>query len=142
MKGKAAIANAQLAYARFREIFGSDRFLKLQARGARVQRPLWASTSTKNPVYRDVMYVEELIGPDTINTMPQATIQAFKEHGKVRRTVDSNLENARTIMENLEATGIELQSVTAQLEDEGIEGFSKSYAALIADVEEKSARFQ
>lgn len=142
MKGKAAIANAQLAYARFLEIFGSDRFLKLQARGACVQRPLWASTSTKNPAYRDVMYVEELIGPDTINTMPQATIQAFKEHGKVRRTVDSNLENARTIMENLEATGIELQSVTAQLEAEGIESFSKSYAALIADVEEKSARFQ
>jgi len=99
------------------------------------------SSTTKNPAYRDVMYVEGLIGPDTINTMPQATIRAFKEHGKVRRTVDSNLENARTIIENLKAAGIELQSVTTQLEDEGIEGFSKSYAALIAHVEEKSARF-
>lgn len=140
LKGKAAIANAQLAYECFTEIFSSERFLKLQVRGARVQRPLWASTSTKNPAYRDVTYVEELIGPDTINTMPQSTIQAFREHGVVRRTVDSTLENARKVMENLKAAGIEFESVTAQLEDEGIEGFSKSYAALITDVREKSAR--
>lgn len=142
LKGKAAIANAQLAYARFREIFGSERFQKLQARGARVQRPLWASTSTKNPAYRDVMYVEELIGPDTINTMPQSTIQAFKEHGKVSHSVDRHLENARAIMENLETTGINMRSVTAQLEGEGIEGFSKSYDALIADIDKKSAQFR
>lgn len=142
LKGKAAIANAQLAYARFCEIFEGDQFQKLRAQGARVQRPLWASTSTKNPDYRDVMYVEELIGPDTINTMPQATILAFKHHGKVSRTVDHDLESARDIMEKLKEAGIDLRAVTAQLEVEGIEGFSKSYAALLADIDSKSAQFR
>jgi transaldolase len=142
LKGKVAIANAQLAYARFREIFNSARFQQLQAQGARVQRPLWASTSTKNPAYRDVMYVEELIGPDTINTMPQSTMQAFKEHGKVSRTVDVSVDNARDIMEKLNAAGIDMRLVTAQLEDEGIAGFSKSYDALIADIDKKSTQFR
>lgn len=142
LKGKAAIANAQLAYARFREIFGSERFQKLQARGARVQRPLWASTSTKNPAYRDVMYVEELIGPDTINTMPQSTIQAFRQHGSVSRTVDASADDARDTMDKLNEAGIDMQLVTARLENEGIEGFSKSYDALIADIVKKSAQFR
>jgi transaldolase len=140
LKGKAAIANAQLAYGRFREIFDSERFQKLQKQGARVQRPLWASTSTKNPDYRDVMYVEELIGPDTVNTMPQATIQAFKDHGKVSRTVDTHLEAARDVMAKLKAAGIDLHAVTDQLEEEGIDGFSKSYELLLADIEKKSAQ--
>ncbi|MBI1256242.1 MAG: transaldolase [Chloroflexi bacterium] len=142
LKGKAAIANAQLAYARFREIFAGDRFQKLQAKGARFQRPLWASTSTKNPSYRDVMYVEELVGPDTVNTMPQATIDAFRDHGNVSRTVDTHLDAARDLMAQLKAAGIDIQAVTTQLEKEGIEGFSKSYADLIADIEKKSAQFK
>ncbi|MEO8392207.1 MAG: transaldolase [Chloroflexota bacterium] len=140
LKGKAAVANAQLAYGRFREIFGGDRFKTLQAKGARFQRPLWASTSTKNPAYRDVLYVEELVGPDTVNTMPQATIQAFKDHGKVSRTADHDLAGAKATMEALKAAGINLEAVTKQLEEEGIAGFTKSYDALIDDIEKKTAQ--
>jgi len=140
LKGKVAVANAQLAYARFQEIFGSERFKRLQAQGARLQRPLWASTSTKNPDYKDVKYVEELIGPDTINTMPQATIHAFKDHGIVKRTIDQHIAAAKDVMQMLEAAGIDFYAVTEQLEDEGIAGFSKSYDALIADIEKKSAQ--
>ena len=92
--GKAAIANAKLAYRRYQEIFGSDRFARLRERGAQVQRPLWASTSTKNPEYRDVVYVEELIGPDTVNTMPLATVEAFADHGVAERTVDRDVDEA------------------------------------------------
>ncbi len=142
LKGKAAIANAQLAYARFREIFDSPRFQKLVTRGARVQRPLWASTSTKNPAYRDVMYVEELVGPDTVDTMPQATIEAFKDHGRVSRTVDATLGDAHDVLDKLKAAGIDLQQVIDQLEAEGIEGFTKSYDALTADIGKKSAQFR
>jgi transaldolase len=142
LKGKAAIANAQLAYARFLEIFNEARFQKLAAKGARVQRPLWASTSTKNPAYSDVMYVEELIGPDTINTMPNATIEAFRDHGNVRRTVDAHLDAARKVMADLKAAGIDIDAVTAQLEKEGIDGFSKSFADLLADIEKKAAQFK
>ena len=142
LKGKAAVANAQLAYGRFREIFDNDRFQVLQARAARYQRPLWASTSAKNPAYSDVLYVEELVGPDTVNTMPQATIQAFKDHGKASRTVDADLSGARGVMASLKAAGIDMKAVTDQLEAEGIAGFSKSYADLIADIEKKSAQFK
>ena len=142
LKGKVAIANAQLAYALFREIFGSERFQKLQAKHARFQRPLWASTSAKNPAYRDVIYVETLVGPDTINTMPQATIQAVKDHGKVSRTIDRDLADARNVMESLKVVGIDYQAVTAQLEEEGIEGFSKSYDALLADIEKKASQLK
>jgi transaldolase len=140
LKGKAAVANAQLAYANFRKIFASERFQRLQAQGARFQRPLWASTSTKNPDYSDVLYVEELIGPDTVNTMPQATIQAFKDHGKVTRTVDHDLDAAREVIQSLQSAGINLGAVTKQLEDEGIAGFTKSYDALIADITKKAAQ--
>jgi len=140
LKGKVAVANAQVAYARFQEIFGSERFKRLEAQGARLQRPLWASTSTKNPDYKDVKYVEELIGPDTINTMPQATIQAFKDHGIVKRTIDHDIAAAKEVMQALESAGIDFHSVTEQLETEGVAGFSKSYDALIADIEKKSAQ--
>lgn len=140
LKGKAAVANAQLAYTRFQEIFGSERFKRLQAQGARLQRPLWASTSTKNPEYKDVKYVEELIGPDTVNTMPQATIHAFKDHGTVKRTIDQHVAAAKEVMQALKAAGIDFHTVTEQLENEGIAGFSKSYDALIADIEKKSAQ--
>ncbi len=142
LKGKAAVANAQLAYGRFREIFGSERFQHLLDEGARYQRPLWASTSTKNPDYSDVMYVEELVGPDTVNTMPGNTIDAFRDHGKVSRTVDADLAGAQKVMDNLKAAGINMKAVTDQLEEEGIASFTKSYDALIADISGKIARFQ
>jgi transaldolase len=135
--GTVAIANAKLAYERFRAIFGGERFQRLQARGARVQRVLWASTSTKNPAYRDVRYVEELIGSDTIVTAPLKTNQAFKDHGQVRRTVDTDLEGARATIAALQSFGIDYDAVTQQLEDEGIAAFPTSYDELLAGVERK-----
>jgi len=137
--GKVAVANAKLAYAKFQEIFEGPRFAPLKAAGAAVQRPLWASTGTKNPAYSNVLYVEELIGPDTVNTMPGKTIEAFLDHGQVRRTVDENVEDARQVMRDLEATGVSIDEVTAQLEEEGIASFTKSFDALIAGVEGKRA---
>jgi transaldolase len=139
--GKAAIANAKLAYARFGEIFhGAEgaRFAKLKARGANVQRPLWGSTSTKNPDYRDVLYIETLIGPDTVNTVPKPTLEAFMDHGEVRRTVDEGVDEARATLAALEELGIGYDAVTEQLEDEGIALFAKSYDELIAGIEEKA----
>jgi transaldolase len=138
--GRAAIANAKLAYQRFTEVFGGERFARLREKGARVQRPLWASTSTKNPDYRDVVYVEELIGPNTVNTMPLATLEAFADHGIARRTIDEKLDEARAELAALQELGIDLDAVTAQLETEGIEKFSKSFHSLIKTVEEKIAQ--
>jgi transaldolase len=135
--GKVAIANAKLAYARFQAIFGSDQFLRLKAQGAGVQRVLWASTSTKNPAYRDVRYMEELIGPDTINTAPLKTIESFKDHGQVRRSIDEHVDEARAVLAALAEVGIDYNAVTKQLEDEGVDSFAKSYAELIAGVEQK-----
>jgi transaldolase len=135
--GHAAIANAKLAYARFREIFGDARFERLAARGARVQRPLWASTSTKNPEYRDVVYVEELIGPDTVNTMPLATVEAFADHGIARRTLDRDLDEARARLAALAALGIDLDWITDQLQVEGVEKFVVPFRHMIRCVEEK-----
>src|SRR5918997_278018 len=109
LRGRAAIANAKLAYRLFRREFSTPRWAALRARGARVQRPLWASTSTKNPAYRDVMYVEQLIGRDTVNTMPPATIEAFRDHGEVARTVDANLEDAEHTISDLAALGISMR---------------------------------
>ncbi|MGH7747880.1 MAG: transaldolase family protein, partial [Candidatus Dormibacteria bacterium] len=103
LRGEAAIANARLAYQRFRQTFGGERFAALREKGARVQRPLWASTGTKNPAYRDVRYVEELIGPDTVTTLPQATIDAFQDHGRVVRTIDQHNDEAHQTIERLEA---------------------------------------
>jgi transaldolase len=138
LRGRAAIANARLAYALFLETTASDRWRALAARGARVQRPLWASTSTKNPAYRDVMYVEELIGPNTVNTLPPATLEAFRDHGVVRRTVDEDIDGARAFIAELEAVGISLDRVTDQLLIEGVASFSRSFDGLIAGLEEKS----
>lgn len=135
--GKAAIANAKLAYARFREIFDGERFAALRARGARVQRPLWASTSTKNAAYRDVVYVEELIGPDTVNTLPHPTLQAFQDHGQVRRTLDEGLDDARATLAALAETGVDMAAATRQLEAEGVALFAESYDQLLRGVEEK-----
>jgi transaldolase len=137
LKGRAAIANAKLAYSLFREQFSSERWELLAARGASVQRPLWASTSTKNPAYRDVIYVEALIGPDTVNTMPPATLEAFADHGEVQRTVDEDIESEREVIAELESHGILLANVTDQLLVEGLASFQKSFDTLIARLEEK-----
>ena len=137
LKGRAAIANAKLAYRLFREKFSGPRWQALAAKGARVQRPLWASTSTKNPEYRDVMYVEELIGPDTVNTMPPATIAAFADHGVVETTVDRRLGAAEALLGEIEAAGIPMREVTDKLLAEGIASFQKSFDELIAGLEAK-----
>ncbi|MGI9178988.1 MAG: transaldolase [Longimicrobiaceae bacterium] len=136
--GKAAIANAKLAYQRFQEkICESDRFARLREKGAHVQRPLWASTSTKNPEYRDVIYVEELIGPDTVNTMPLKTLQAFADHGEARRTVDEDVDRARAELAALAELGIDLDRVTAQVQEEGVEKFVTPFRSLLQSIEEK-----
>lgn len=140
LKGKAAVANAKLAYVRFQELFESDRFAPLRAAGAKVQRPLWASTSVKNPDYRDVLYVEELIGPETVNTMPRPTITAFLDHGVVARTVDQDVAAARQVMADLAEAGIDLDAITAKLEEDGIVSFTDSYNALLAGVEAKRSQ--
>lgn len=139
LRGRAAIANAKLAYARFREVFGTERFARLAQQGAHVQRPLWASTSTKNPSYRDVIYVEELIGPDTVNTMPLATLEAFADHGVVRRTVDADVDRARADLAALAEAGVDLADVTRRLQAEGVEKFAASYRSLLESVEQKLA---
>jgi transaldolase len=137
--GQAAIANARLAYERFKAIFGSSAWKSLAGRGAQVQRPLWASTSTKNPRYRDVRYVEELIGPDTVNTLPPATLEAFKDHGRVTRTLDTPeaFERAAQTMHGLTEVGVNLDEVTLQLQREGVKSFADSYDQLIKALEER-----
>ena len=132
LKGKAAIANAKLAYALFQRKFTGARWERLAAKGAQVQRPLWASTSTKNPAYRDVMYVEQLIGPDTVNTLPPATLEAFRDHGEVVRTVDKDVDVSHKTIADLEAAGISLQDVTDKLLREGIASFQKSFDGLLS----------
>jgi transaldolase len=129
LRGGAAAANAKLAYALFRERFSGARWQALASHGARVQRPLWASTSTKNPEYRDVMYVEQLIAPDTVNTMTPATIEAFRDHGIVRRTADTGLDTARAQLAAIEAAGISMRSVTDKLLVDGLASFGRSFGA-------------
>jgi transaldolase len=139
LKGRIAVANAKVAYALFRERFSGPRWEALAAQGGRLQRPLWASTSTKNPAYRDVMYVEDLIGPDTVNTMPPATIEAFRDHGVVKQTVDTDLDAERALLAELEELGISLESVTEKLLADGLKSFQKSFESLIARIEAKSS---
>ena len=139
LHGRAAIANAQMAYQLFREEFSSPRWAPLAAAGARVQRPLWASTSTKNPAYRDVVYIEQLIGPDTVNTMPPATIEAFRDHGEVARTVDADPDAAKRTLVDLGAVGVDLDDVTATLLRQGLSSFQKSFDTLTAGLDKKSA---
>ena len=139
LRGKAAIANAKLAYALFREEFSSPRFAALRAEGARVQRPLWASTGVKNPAYRDTVYVEELVGPDCVNTMPPALIDAFRDHGRAARTVDADLDGARRVLADLASVGIDLTDVTDKLLRDGLASFQKSFETLTAGLEKKTA---
>jgi transaldolase len=136
-RGRAAIANAKMAYAAYTEIFGGEEFADLRAAGARVQRCLWASTSTKNPDYRDVIYVEELIGRDTVDTMPIETITAFIDHGRVASTIDRDLDGAKHALREVEALGISIDRVTDELIEEGVASFSKSFDELIASIESK-----
>jgi transaldolase len=133
--GKAAIANAKLAYEAFEEVFKSPRFEKLAGEGARYQRPLWASTSTKNPDYPDTYYVDNLIGPHTVNTVPPNTFAAFKDHGIAERTIDKDLEQAKEDLQRIEAAGISLAEVTAQLEREGVDMFAQAFRRLFQVVQ-------
>jgi transaldolase len=139
LRGKAAVANAKIAYAAFQEIFSGDQWERLREAGANVQRPLWASTSTKNPDYPDTLYVDELIGPDTVNTMPDATIEAARDHATPERTVDRDVDAAREHVAQLRELGVEFDDiVTRQLVDEGVEAFSKSYESLLETLQRKA----
>jgi len=139
LRGKAAVAQARVAYQHFRSAFASERFAALAARGARVQRPLWASTSTKNPAYPDLLYVDNLIGPDTVNTLPEPTIEAFDDHGVIERTVDADADGARRLLDALAEVGIDLADVTNQLETEAVASFSKSFDEVGASLAAKAA---
>jgi transaldolase len=136
LMGKAAIANAQLAYEAYTEVFATDRWQALADAGAHPQRPLWASTSTKNPEYRDVVYIEELIAPGTVNTMPESALVAFEDHGEVRGdTITSSYASARQVMAELAAIGVDFDDVTQVLEDEGVEKFEASWMELLDGVQ-------
>jgi transaldolase len=135
LRGRAAIANAKLAYAAYQEIFEGPEFADLREAGARVQRCLWASTSTKNPEYRDVMYVEELIGPKTVNTMPIETIEAFMDHGRLERTLDAGVDEARDLLRQVEQQGVSMEQVTDELIEEGVATFGKSFDELITAID-------
>jgi transaldolase len=134
LRGTAATANAQLAYRRFREIFTGDDFAPLAERGARAQRPLWASTSTKNPAYSDVKYVEELIGPDTVNTLPTATLEAFRDHGRLRSALIDGMAGADATLERLAAVGVDLAEITRRLQVDGVAAFAESFDSLMAEL--------
>jgi transaldolase len=140
LRGKLAIANAKLAYQNYERIFSGERWERLAAAGATKQRCLWASTSTKNPEYRDVMYVEELIGPETVNTMPKETIGAFQEHGVVAETLERDLDAARRLLDELAAVGVEYDDVVDTLEREGVQKFSDSFRELLDGIRAKRAQ--
>jgi transaldolase len=137
LHGRAAVAQAVLAYQLFESRFGDERFIALDRAGARPQRPLWASTSTKNPAYDDLLYVDSLIGPHTVNTMPEGTIAAFLDHGTVARTIDADVDGARATVEAIEAAGVSMAEVANVLEDQGVGSFADSYAALLRTIEDK-----
>ena len=137
LKGTLAIANAKLAYATYHEVFSGPEWEQLAAAGATPQRCLWASTSTKNPEYRDVIYVEELIGPETVNTLPRETVEAFQDHGKLADTLEQDVDGARRTFDAFAQAGIDYDDVVATLEREGVEKFAKSFRELFADLEAK-----
>ncbi len=141
LRGRTAVAQAQAAYGRFEEIFDGPRWNRLAALGAQVQRLLWASTSTKNPAYPDTLYVDELIGPHTVNTMPEATLEAFCDHGKLRRTVDADQSAARYVLDTVAAHGIDLDEVADMLEVQGVGAFTKSFDGLLASLQNKANSF-
>jgi len=138
LQGRIANANAKLAYQEDLEIFSGPHFVALREQGARPQRLLWASTSTKNPAYPDLLYVDHLIGPDTVNTMPPATYDAFRDHGTVARTLDEDVENALACLSALPELGIDLGAITDQLEIDGVNAFIQSFETLLAALEAKT----
>jgi transaldolase len=142
LRGKAAVAQAQLAYGRFLANFTGPRWQALAERGAKVQRPLWASTSTKSPDYPDTLYVDSLVGPDTVNTMPEATLDAFDDHGTVARTVDADLAGAAGTLAAIAEVGVDLDDVSVVLEDQGVASFAKSFDELIATLKAKAEDLQ
>ncbi|WP_420450333.1 transaldolase [Ilumatobacter sp.] len=142
LRGKAAVAQGKLAYDLFRQKFSGERWDPLAERGARVQRPLWASTSTKNDDYPDTLYVDELIGPDTVNTLPDSTIEAFVDHGTVERTVDRGVDEARAVWSQLAEVGVDMDDVAAQLEREGVESFAEAFDELIETLAGKAAEMR
>jgi transaldolase len=137
LKGRLAVANAKLAYQNWKVVFAGERLAALEAKGASKQWCLWASTSTKNPAYRDVLYVEELIGPETINTMPEETIKAFQDHGEVALTLEQGVDEARRFFEEIEAAGVDVDDVTRVLEEEGVQKFSDSFDELLDGIRAK-----
>jgi transaldolase len=140
LRGRAAVAQAKLAYRLFEERFSGERWRRLAAAGAHRQRPLWASTSTKNPGYPDTLYVDQLIGPDTVNTLPEQTIAAFEDHGSLARTVDIGVEGAEDVMRRLAAVGVDMDDVGLTLEDGGVAGFHKSFQTMMAGLAAKSSQ--
>ncbi|MCU1623848.1 MAG: transaldolase [Frankiales bacterium] len=141
LRGKAAVANARLAYQAYEEVFGGARWKALEAAGAKPQRPLWASTGVKDPAYRDTMYVEDLVAPGTVNTMPEATLEAVADHGAIRRdTVTGNYAEARQTFDDLKSAGIDMVDVTDVLEKEGVQKFEDSWAELLASVTDQLAK--
>jgi transaldolase len=140
LEGRTAVANAKIAYGAFREIFSGSRWEKLRERGARVQRLLWASTGTKNPLYPDTLYVDQLIGPNTVNTVPPATLKSFLDHGTVRETLPQGMDEAEKHVAELAALGINLKEITRELLDDGIQAFARPFEALMASIAEKRDR--
>jgi transaldolase len=137
LRGRIGIANAKRVYRRFRTLFDGERFAALRRRGARVQRPLWASTGTKNASYSDVLYIEELIGPDTITTVPPATLDAFRDHGRVRLTLETEGEDVEAVLATAATLGIDVPAITEQLQTNGIRAFASSFDQLVGTLEEK-----
>jgi transaldolase len=138
LRGKAAVAQAKLAYRMFRDQFAGQWWTELAARGAHMQRPLWASTSTKNPAYPDTLYVDDLIGPDTVNTLPETTIAMFEDHGRVARTIDRNVDDAAATLERLAHVGVDMDDVGLTLEDQGVDSFHDSFAHVLETLEAKA----
>jgi transaldolase len=138
LRGRAAVAQAKLAYQRFEERFGGERWAQLAARGAHRQRPLWASTSTKNPAYPDTLYVDSLIGPDSVNTLPETTITAFEDHGTLARTIDAEVDSAAEVLRRLAAVGVDMDDVGLALEEKGIAGFHASFQEVLASLQRKA----
>jgi transaldolase len=138
LRGRAAIAQAKLAYREFQDRFNGERWERLARNGARPQRPLWASTSTKNPAYRDTLYVESLVGPNTVNTLPEATIAAFEDHGVLARTVDADVDAAQNVMQRLGVVGVNMEDVGHTLEQDGIASFHTSFQEVLASLDTKA----
>jgi transaldolase len=137
LQGKLAIANAKLAYQQYKEVFSGSEWEALEAKGATKQRCLWASTSTKNPNYRDILYVEELVGPDTVDTMPRSTIEAVLDHGEIRASLEEDVEGARKALDDLKEAGVDYDDVVETLEKEGVKKFADSFKELFSDIESK-----